>query len=270
MKAIFKVVGIGLLAIGFASCEKENNSNLDAFDDVVNTELEQRDYEVEDEMGSQECTSIDYSKHLADGVIVIDTMESFPITIVLDYGTGITDERGKVKSGKVLISLTGKMKETGSVKTISFEGFKIGEASITGSRTITNMGENSDGNIVMAITGEITASKDGKSRSKSFTRSREWLEGFETCERTDDVFLVTGSSTVSAGPRTMSTVITTPLHIAPGTCEFPISGVINIERGNGKGGVLDFGNGTCDSEASLTLTNGDVKEVDLTERKCRR
>lgn len=270
MKSILKAAGIGILAFGFASCEKDNSENLEVFDDAVSSELEQREFEIEDEAGVQECNSIDFSNHFADGVIVTDTMSSYPKTITIDYGEGITDEKGRVKSGMIIITLTGEMKSTGSERSFTFVDFRINKSSIEGTRIVTNLGENEDGNVEFSIIGEITRTKDGKERVKSFNRKREWLEGFETCDRDDDVILISGTSTVQSGSRVGTRTITTPIRIERGVCDYPTEGIVKVERQNGRGGVIDFGNGDCDSEATLTLNNGNVKSIDLENRRCRR
>jgi len=132
MKLIFKTFVLTFLAFAFTSCEKEKVENLDAFDDAVNTEFEQRDFEEEDDLGNQECTNIEFSRNFPEGVIIIDTMENYPKTIVIDYGDGVEDCRGRIKSGQVLIELSQEMSSEGIVKTITFNDFKVGEASVEG------------------------------------------------------------------------------------------------------------------------------------------
>lgn len=270
MKLIFKTVGLAFLALAFTSCEKEKEENLDAFDDAVNTELEQRDFEEEDDLGNQECASIDYSRHFPEGVIVIDTMETYPKTIVIDYGDGVENSQGRIKSGQVLVELSQEMSSEGAVKTITFNEFKVGEASVEGYRIVTNLGSNEEEHVEFSIEGEISIEKNGIVRTKTFVRKRSWVEGYGTCEREDDVFLISGTSTVACGSRSILKVVTIPIKIAPAVCDFPIEGEVSIEKSNGKSGVLNFGSGDCDSEATLTLHDGEVKTVDLEKRRCRR
>jgi len=270
MKLIFKTVGLAFLAFAFASCEKEKEENLDAFDDALNTELEQRDFEEEEHLGNQECTSIDFAKNLPEGVVFIDTLEYYPKTIIIDYGQGIEDHMGRTKSGQVLIELSKEMNLEGAVKTITFNEFKVGEASIDGYRIVTNLGSNEDNHVEFSIEGEISIENKGIIRTKNFVRKRSWIEGYGTCEREDDVFLISGTSTLYSGSKSVLTAITTPIKITPAVCQFPLEGEVSIDKGNGRGGVLNFGSGDCDSEATLTLSNGKVKTVDLEKRRCRR
>ena len=63
--------------------------------------------------------------------------------------------------------------------------------------------------------------------------------------------------------------IRSKIKITPAKCKFPLEGEVSIEKSNGKSGVLNFGLGDCDSEATLTLSNGKVKTVDLEKRRCK-
>tara|TARA_Y100001934_G_C12294067_1_gene746399 strand:- start:336 stop:1142 length:807 start_codon:yes stop_codon:yes gene_type:complete len=268
MRVNLKILGMALLAIILASCKKEKMENLNAFDDAVNSELEFRDFE-EDELGIQTCNT-DFLANLSDGAVVIDTMESYPKTIIIDYGEGVEDSWGRVKYGQVILEITNDMSVEGAVKTMTFNQFKVNTVSIQGYRVITNLGKNQDENIEFSIEGELILDKNGISITRTFVRKRTWIEGYETCEKNDDLFLISGSATLEKDSKTILKVITIPIKINPSGCKYPLEGEVSIEKSNGKTGVLNFGSGECDSEAILTLDNGEVKTVDLERRRCRR
>ena len=269
MKTILKIIGSAVLIFGLTACEKEiREENLESYDDVVDTELEQRDFEIEDEMGTMECVTYDFTQHFPKGVEIIDTSEGYPKTIIIDYGNGITDKHGRLKSGKVIINTMGEMRESGTIKTITLENFKVGEAFVEGERKVENIGENEAGNMQFSVSGNRVINREGVIRTKTYSRIKEWISGDETCEREDDVFLITGTSNLTSNKRSISTVITTPIYKSLGSCKYPLSGEIKITKGNGKTGFLNFGDGTCNNKAILTLANGKIKEVDLDNRKC--
>ncbi len=270
MKLILKTVGLTFLAFVFTSCEKEKVENLDAFDDAFNTELEQRDFEAEDDLGNQDCAINDFSRNFPEGVVFIDTMENYPKTIVIDYGSGVEDNRGKIKSGQVIVELSEEMSVEGAVKTITFNEFRVDEALVEGYRIVTNLGINQEGQVEFSIEGQIGVEKNGNLRTKTFVRKRSWVEGYGTCEREDDVFLISGNSKVVSGSRSILKVISTPIKIYPALCKYPLDGEVSIEKSNGKGGVLNFGTEDCSSKATLTLSDGEVKIVNLEKRSCRR
>jgi hypothetical protein len=100
--------------------------------------------------------------------------------------------------------------------------------------------------------GEITASNGELTRSRNFTRYREWISGIATCDISDDEFHVTGSGT-AIGRRGIEIphTITEKIVLKPGECKYPLSGKVDI--GNATRGVLlNFGNGTCDNIAEAT------------------
>ena len=80
-------------------------------------------------------------------------------------------------------------------------------------------------------------------------------------EKTDDSYLKTGSGSITVNDSvTYSRVITTPL-MYDSECRFITSGVIELTKG-GDTIVIDYGDGTCDSKATVT-TNGTTEDIDL-------
>lgn len=271
MKTTIKAFGAAVLMLSITACEKEmKNDDIQSYDDVIDTQLEQRDFEIEDEIGGEVCSSYEFVQYFPEGVEVIDTSEYYPKSILIDYGTGVVDQYGRVKSGQIIIEISADMKAKGALKTITTENFKINDRFVEAERRVENLGKNTDGNIEFSVTGNRSISSELILRTKTYSRVKEWIAGSETCDRSDDEFLILGSSEIKTNNRTISTEIITPIHRAIGECIYPISGEVQITRKNGRISVLDFGSGDCDAEAELTLHNGEVRIVDLHKRQCRR
>lgn len=267
-----RILGVGALALTLASCQKEDAalSNLDSYDEVISSEMEEQDVQENEVVGAhQNCEGSGFDKDLPDCATVTESGDSYPKTITIDYGDGCETDQGKTKKGIVLIVQSNEMMNTGATRTITFTGLSVGNVSMTGKRTVINQGVNEDGNIVFSVEGEMTGTKDGKSKKRVFTHQREWIAGQATCDKSDDEFLITGSATMSCTKKSMTREITEPLHIAPGTCKYPKSGVI-VMSGGKRDGSINFGDGTCDNVAILTTSKGEVKEIDLDERKSKR
>ena len=267
MKTILKVFGVMLIGVGLTSCNKEMEPTFEVYGDVASSEIDERDFEEEDELGVHECSYDGLADKISEEVIVTDSMEAYPKTIILDYGEGIEDARGKIKSGIIEIVITGDLSEEGSSKTMTFIDFKIDGNPVAGYRSVENAGVNESGNQLFRVHGEIERSRDEKTIIRSFDRTREWVNGFGTCEREDDEFLVSGSSTVTIDSRTISRTITIPLRINKSACEFISEGEIKVVRPTGETALINFGDGTCDTKATLTKEDGDVKEIDLESRR---
>ena len=162
------------------------------------------------------------------------------------------------------------MKEEDSYRKITFENFFIDKVGVKGGRVVTNKGTNERGNFVFSVEGEITSCRNKKYRSRKIDRQREWIAGSETCDRSDDEFLITGVKYITTGKskKTVVRKIIEPVHTSK-ACKYPMSGTLSIEGGK-RSGTIDFGNGECDNVATLTTSKGKVKEIDLDARKCRR
>ena len=267
MKKFFFTAVVATSLLSMVSCNKFNDDNQSDTEDALRMEMEDADYLTEEEIASNPCVH-DFASLLAPCAIVTESSSTFPKTITIDYGTGCADAKGRLKKGKVIIDISGDMRVQGHTRTVTFENFYINDVKIEGSRNAENTGPNTAGNMVIKISGDITATNQDHSRSINFTRYREWVSGISTCEIIDDEFHVTGSGTVT-GRRGIDVpyVITEKIVLTPGTCKYPLSGKIDIGSSS-RGVVINFGNGTCDNIAEATIKRRNkTVQIDLDTRK---
>lgn len=265
-KLLFIAVATGTI-LSVASCSKFSDDNQSDTEDVLKTELEDGDFLKEEEIASNPC-SFDYTSLLAPCAVVTESSSTFPKTVTIDYGTGCQDANGRTKKGKIIINVSGDMRTQGNTRTVTFENFYINDIKIEGSRNAENTGPNSSGNIVVKITGNITATNSEHSRSINFTRYREWISGISTCEIADDEFHITGSGTAT-GRRGIDIPIniTEKIVLKPGTCKYPLSGKIDIGSST-RGVIINFGDGTCDNIAEATTKRRNkTVQIDLDTRR---
>ena len=89
-------------------------------------------------------------------------------------------------------------------------------------------------------------------------RVREWYKGSGTIQVNDDIYRFTGSGTfISKDKDKYSVEIVKPLVDAL-DCNWINEGVINIFPENATQRVVDFGNGQCEDEVSVSV-NGVVR-----------
>jgi len=191
-------------------------------------------------------------------------------TKTIDFGTdGCSLPNGNIVKGKIIISFSKNF--TTPSKTISYTliGFYHNGKLIEGNKTITREIKITD---LLATAHPVTTHSvdvkitfpDGKVYSRTGTRVREMVEGFDTIGNWEDnVFLVSGYNiTTFPNGSKYTFTITTPLRIAM-SCKmpFPVKGVIEITKNDGKA-TLDYGNGDCDKLATITI-NGVSKEIVL-------
>ncbi len=140
---------------------------------------------------------------------------------------------------------------------------------IEGNKTITHELKST---ILLAVLHPVTKHSidmkitfaDGKLYSRTGTRVREMVEGFDTIWNWEDnVFSVWGYNvTTFPNGEKYTFTITTPLRIAM-SCKmpFPVEGIITIVKNDAEA-TLDYGAGDCDNLATINI-NGVVKEIVL-------
>lgn len=90
--------------------------------------------------------------------ITFDTAAS-PKTLTIDFGT--TDclcGDGNYRRGKILVSWTGPYRDSGSVRTITFDQYFVNYNQLQGTKTVTNNGTNGSGHPTFTVTvnGSVT------------------------------------------------------------------------------------------------------------------
>ncbi len=192
----------------------------------------------------------------------------WPKIITIDYGDGCTGFYEQTRSGKIIILVTGRYRAEGTSRTITLENYYINGIHIEGTKTVTNDGENENGNICYSVelTGGRITTPDSIVITRESVRTREWVGGSDTWWNIwDDVYFITGQTTgTNFRGVAYSRTIVTPLEWAA-ICRFIKSGSIDIVVGENDPITLDFGNGECDNEATVSR-NGETKTILLRYR----
>ena len=199
--------------------------------------------------------------HIDSCATVTVSSSTYPKEIVIDYGTGCTDPMGHVKKGKIVIDLSDTITAAGAVQTITFQNFYIDSMQIEYAASLKNLGQDSTGHWVIEKKSDKTVTKNGEKVVESNTESDEWVSGFGTTDKSDDVFYESGSGSITVNDTAKFTrTITKPLLIDR-SCEFITSGTVVLTR-NSSTVTIDYGDGTCDNKATVT-TNGTTEEIEL-------
>jgi hypothetical protein len=108
----------------------------------------------------------------------------------------------------------------------------------------------------------MSITRDGSTCHRVFNGTDVWISGYNTDAVDDNVFSQTGSGSMTRPDGvSVSRTITTPLIIDRG-CGFITEGVIEMQCPHGTVSI-NFGNGACDDQATVTKPNGQTETITL-------
>jgi hypothetical protein len=190
-------------------------------------------------------------------ITVTPNDSTYPKTITIDFGDGCLCADGKFRKGAIIIHLTGPIRRSGSVATITFRDFYLNRAHIEGTKTISNLSENGDVKFTVQVVGKLTF-PTGRGYSYDGIKYVKQIEGGSTRIVRDDVYSIEGrSKTEFNGGLTIVLNTESPL-IKKVACPWISNGTLKIKV-NDRVLFLDYGapnNGDCDNKALLTWNNG--------------
>ncbi len=203
--------------------------------------------------------------NLACAVVTVDTL-AFPMTVTIDFGTAnCLCNDGRNRRGILYATFTGKYRDSLTVVTITPSNYYLNDYKIEGTKTVTNKGHNSDGNLwyTVAIDNAIITAPDGTwNVTFDSDRVREWIVGEGTAILSDDVYLISGNMDgTSRTGNHFYAESTTDVRIEL-SCSWPVSGVIEVTPDNVSPRIIDFGSGTCDNDATVSV-NGYTFDVEM-------
>jgi hypothetical protein len=197
----------------------------------------------------------------------------FPKRIVLDFGTGCTSTRdGRTRRGKIVIVYTNRLTVPGAMATTTFDGYYVDSVKVEGTHKITNVAE------VNALAKKWKVEVIGGKLSFPSGDFTEWnrtniitqIEGISATNVRDWVLKVEGYG--SGHTRRHGIIVAWNAEIIDPlikrfNCRWIVRGKIRIRRVNVTNttrweGVVNFGDGTCDNRATITV-DGHVREIIL-------
>jgi len=182
--------------------------------------------------------------------------------IVIDFGT-ICTFNGVTRSGKINISLSDSIKKPGSVANITFTNYVVNGHKKEGELTLTNTSVLPGRSVHRKmVNGKITRLLDGKFWLHNGEQDITQTAGVGTPQRADDAFSIEGNSTVtnSAGQSRTTTILEALQKKV--SCHFIDKGKIKVQGPN-HFAIIDFGNGTCDNKATLSIDGNPPRDITL-------
>lgn len=191
-----------------------------------------------------------------------DTLDGFPVTMTLDYGTGTVDPSdGKTRKGQVMATYDRSWDAAGCVVTVKLINYYVKGASATA-----NFVQYACDSI-MIIRNSLTSFTNKVIGGKCIAASwnLEWA-----CDRTmtqtagvgdtllsNDVFQFTGNAQGKTREGKNYTVNVTSPVIKAMSCTWIQQGRIELTPEGKATRTVDYGSGVCDDQATLTI-NGNT------------
>ncbi|HAN38344.1 MAG TPA: hypothetical protein DCQ29_05530 [Chitinophagaceae bacterium] len=194
----------------------------------------------------------------------------YPRTVTINFGTGCRGMDGRVRRGKIITVYTGSLRVPNSEATTTFENYFVDSVRVEGTHRFKNVSTSNNRSFrTVVLNGRLTAPNGNYT---AWNREKTWVqtEGNGTPNLpADDVFSITGSAngTVVRGANSTQwrSEIVQPL-IRRFTCRWLVRGQNRVVRNSGSNtytALLDFGNGTCDNQATLTVNGGTPRTITL-------
>ena len=194
----------------------------------------------------------------------------FPYTKTFDFGTGCTNDAGITRSGKRITTVYADESTAPAGKVLSvvtFSNYYINGVNISGNVKISVVQPASSGNLVLrVISNKTVTDMNGNTSSYVTKETRKQIAGGGDDSLRNDVFQLTEDSygTEVLGDSTMvvwksSTDPSNPI-IKKASCSFRSQGALMINlkvNGSATDEYLDYGNGDCDDQATLTTDGVD-------------
>lgn len=273
MKTTKFILGLAL-AFSIFSCSKdESNSSSElseakvsakidlATEDVAKIVEDQYALQVNPGAGKNNLETQDLPSCAT--VTVELTATTWTRTVVFD---NCTLPNGNVLDGTIIVSGSLNFDTPSHTISYTFVDFHHNNILIEGNRTVVRSMQSTAalGTVhpVANMSIDMTATfPNGNVYHRVGNRVRELIEGFDTPMLwADNVFSISGSWTTTFPAGTQTSTITTPLRVRA-NCPNIVRGVVEIVR-NDNTAILDYGNGECDNQATLTI-NGTTTTITL-------
>jgi hypothetical protein len=195
--------------------------------------------------------------HCAE-ITVTPNDSTYPKTITIDFGDGCLCADGKFRKGAIIIHLTGPIRRSGSVMTITFRNFYLNRAHIEGTKIVSNLSQNSNIKFTVQVVGGKVTFPNGRGYKYDGMKYVKQIEGGNTRIVRDDVYTIEGRSKTEFNNGLTIVLNTESPLVKKVACHWISNGVLKIKI-NDRVLFLDYGaphNGDCDNKALLTWNNG--------------
>lgn len=265
---------LSLAFVVFNSCQKSEMTTMD--DEIV---LSKQETQVEEAMsdvdllvseaitlhaGLLRSATTDSSIYLNDCPAVTINAEASPKVMTIDFGTACTGKDGKVRSGKIIVTAE-SFTTFPSVRQKSFENYFVDQKKMEGSIVQTIVRDTATHIRTATIQEDVTITfpENGGTAHRVTNITRQYQPNILK-DKTDNQTVSWGNVVFT---RTSGVVLTkaiaaeTPL-VYKAACGHIVSGIVSVSTSTNRNWTLDYGNGACDDQATMTR-DGKTKEITI-------
>ncbi|WP_310394625.1 hypothetical protein [Hymenobacter sp.] len=182
--------------------------------------------------------------------------------VTLDFGSaGCTGPDGRVRKGKITVTYQGGYLTPGSQTVLTFAGYSVDNNAVGGTVTLSGVSRNAAGKLQYTTTvagGSLALANGGGTLLADLARTTEWTTGEGTGTAQDDVFAIVTAGTLTWRNGVAYAVTTPSPLLVQSACLsqgiiYPASGTLSLKAAAKPAFGLDYGSGTCDKTATLTV-----------------
>lgn len=184
---------------------------------------------------------------------------TFPKTVTIDFGTGCLCRDGKTRKGQIITVFTNSLRTSGSRATSTFDRYYVNNVHVEGTHIIENKSTSDTRIITRTVQDGKLTKPDGNSIAWNAVHTSTQTAGSGTpLYYWDDEFDITGNANGQNNRKgtlsTWSHLIEGPLHKKV-TCKWFDKGTVKLSHNNIHDVILNYGDGTCDNQATVTFAN---------------
>lgn len=277
MKTKILILGMALSLVTLG-CNKDDDDNPSSnnpinqndvkanaeVDDISDDVLEIAETQSNEEVGGRGAGGATFLGSCA----AIATVQNDGMWIrTIDFGdTNCQIWNGNFVRGKLILTFSDDFAANTRTISYAFDNFYHNNRHVEGNRTVVKrILENGHPQATISLDLTVTT-QTGVIYTRTGERVREFTAGYSTpFNLLDNEFTYTGSwtTTNSATGNTYTSTITAPVIVKWNCIHYLVSGEITYVRtGDGATAVLDYGDGTCDDDATVTI-NGVVYDINF-------
>lgn len=200
---------------------------------------------------------------LGCATLTVTPLVGWPKTILIDFGNTNCSSNGTNRRGKINVVLSDSVRKSGSTATMTFDGYYVNDYKVEGTITWTNTSTGGTTSWQRKIENGKITEPTGRYWLHSGTKIVVQTAGSATpYNLLDDVFSITGNHTVTnASGDSRTTTVLTALQKKT-ICANIDKGTVKIQGPNHYA-IVDFGDGTCDNLATLSIDGQAPRTITL-------